>query len=92
MEAIILQAWGIMGVTYYLIDLIKPFLPEEAKKFIPLLSALIAGLLNAVLTQENHAQNFLAGVLMGLSTSKGYDLKTDLSKPLTPFEKEDEIG
>lgn len=91
METIILQAGGIMGATYYLIDLVKPFLPEEAKKFIPFLSAMIAGVLNAVISQENYAQNFLSGVLMGLSTSKGYDLKNDLKKPLVPYEKEDEI-
>lgn len=91
METIILQAWGIMGATYYIIDLVKPFLPDEAKKFIPFMSAVIAGALNAMIAQENHAQQFLAGVLMGLSTSKGHDLKNDLKKPLVPFEKEDEI-
>lgn len=91
METIILQAGGIMGATYYLIDLVKPFLPEEAKKFIPFMSAVIAGVLNAVIAQEAYAQNFLAGVLMGLSTSKGYDLKNDLKKPLVPYEKENEI-
>lgn len=91
MEQVILQSWGIMGATYYLIDFIKPFLPEEAKKFLPLLSAVIAGVWNAVIAEENHAQQFLAGVLMGLSTSKGHDLKKDLSKPLVSFEKEDEI-
>lgn len=90
-QDLILQAGGIMGATYYLIDLIKPFLPEEAKKFIPFMSAVIAGVLNAVIAQEAYAQNFLAGVFMGLSTSKGYDLKNDLKKPLVPYEKEDEI-
>ena len=70
-----------MGLTYYLLNLIKPIIPERAKPYIPLLSALLAGLINMAIKQENFLENFFSGVLMGLSTSKGHDIQRDLSTP-----------
>ena len=70
-----------MGLTYYILNLIKPIIPEKAKPYIPLLSALLAGLLNMAIKQENFLENFFSGVLMGLSTSKGHDIQRDLSTP-----------
>lgn len=84
-----------MGITYYVIDLIKPFVPDRLKHFLPLLSAVLAGGLNCLVNDGDCVQNFLGGVLMGLSTSKGYDMKKRLTnKPENSFnsyEKEDEI-
>lgn len=81
MENLLLEAGGVMGLTYYLLNLIKPIIPEKAKPYIPLLSALLAGLLNMAIKQENFLENFFSGVLMGLSTSKGHDIQRDLSTP-----------
>ena len=46
-----------------------------------MLSALLAGLINMAIKQENLLENFFSGVLMGLSTSKGHDIQRDLSTP-----------
>lgn len=81
MENLLLEAGGVMGLTYYLLNLMKPIIPEGAKPYIPLLSALLAGLLNMAIKQENFLENFFSGVLMGLSTSKGHDIQRDLSTP-----------
>ena len=46
MENLLLEAGGVMGLTYYLLNLMKPIIPERAKPYIPLLTALLAVLLN----------------------------------------------
>lgn len=91
MENLLIEAGGVMGLTYYLLNFFKPLLPEQAKPYIPLISALLAGLLNMAVKQEKLLESFLAGVLMGLSTSKGHDIQKSIAKPLSTFEKEDEI-
>lgn len=93
MENLLIEAGGIMGLTYYILNLVKPAIPEQAKPFIPLISAVLAGLLNMAVKQENLRESFFAGVLMGLSTSKGHDIQKEIKNQTLPeYSKENEIG
>lgn len=91
-QDLLLQAGGVMWLTYYIIDLIKPLLPDEAKKYLPFASAMLAGALNFAFNQNDFVQDFLAGVLMWFTTSKGHDIKKTLTgQDLPPYSKDDEI-
>lgn len=92
MENLLLEAGGVMGLTYYILNLVKPAIPEQAKPYIPLISAVLAGVLNMAVKQDHLLESFFAWVLMGLSTSKGHDIQKSISKPLDPYTKENEIG
>lgn len=92
MDNLLIEAGGVMGLTYYILNCFKPIIPEKAKPFIPLFSAVIAGLLNMAFKQEHLMESFFTWVLMGLSTSKGHDIQKSINKPLPEFTKENEIG
>lgn len=91
-QDLILQAGGVMGFTYYIIELVKPLIPDNAKKYIPFISAILAWLLNFAMLQNDFTSDFLSGLLMWFTASKWHDIKKTLSgQDLAPYTKDDEI-
>ena len=60
MENLLLEAGVIMGLTYYILNLVKPAIPEQAKPYIPLISAVLAGVLNMAVKQDHLLESFFA--------------------------------
>lgn len=89
----ITQSWWVIWSTYSIIELIKPLVPDEYKKFIPVFSMAISWGISLAIGMWDPLQDFLNGVFLWLTASKAYDIKKDISKDaLTPYQKDDEYN
>lgn len=85
METLIAQYGWVIGVTKIIVDLIKPIIPEQAKKYLPLLSIVIAWVSNILMKwwQGDMINDMIEWILLWLSTSKTHDILKSNQKDFT---------
>lgn len=83
-----LEQYGwVMGVTYLIIAFTKPYMSDATKKYIPVISILIAWILNvAVASEKDIAVALFEWIVMGLANGKINDMSKKPSSSTTTNE------